>query len=211
MKNAVIFDLDGTLWDSTGEVYKIWNRVFEGLSGVSLRVTRADLAAVMGKTTDEIGRIMFPECSPDEQKRYMDECGKAEAKYLAQTGAYIYPRLHETLTILNEKYDLYIVSNCQCGYLEAFLKAHDTERYFKDIEYYGRTGLYKGQNIRLLMERNGIESAVYVGDTEGDREAAQEAGVLFVWAAYGFGTVKKYNYKIDTFSDLPQILSEHFK
>ena len=37
------------------------------------------------------------------------------------------------------------------------------------------------------MERNRITSAAYVGDTQGDLEAARLAGIPFVWAAYGFG------------------------
>lgn len=48
------------------------------------------------------------------------------------------------------------------------------ERYFEDIEMSGRTGLDKGKNIRLLMERNHIGQAVYVGDTKGDEKAARE-------------------------------------
>ena len=44
----------------------------------------------------------------------------------------------------------------------------EMEHHFKDIEMSGRTGMDKGKNIKLLMERNGIQNAVYVGDTEGD-------------------------------------------
>ena len=67
---------------------------------------------------------------------------------------------------------------------------------------FGDTGTSKGRTIRTLMERYGIESCAYVGDTQGDYEATVEAGVPFIWATYGFGTPAGYAAKIDTFADL---------
>jgi phosphoglycolate phosphatase len=84
---------------------------------------------------------------------------------------------------------MYIVSNCQEGYIETFLHYHRLETYFKDFESHGRTKLSKGENIRLVMMRNHIEEAVYIGDTRGDMEAAEQAGIPFIFAAYGFGKI----------------------
>lgn len=50
--------------------------------------------------------------------------------------------------------------------------------------------------MRLLMERNGIAEAAYVGDTQGDLEAARLAGIPFVWAAYGFGKPEAWEVRI---------------
>ena len=63
----------------------------------------------------------------------------------------------------------------------------------------------KGQNISLLMERNGIKSAVYVGDTEGDEKAARFAGIPFIWASYGFGKAKKPDGVIDDICELKTV------
>ena len=49
----------------------------------------------------------------------------------------------------------------------------------RDIEMSGRIGLDKGSNIRLVMERNNITQAVYVGDTQKDAAAAEKAGIPF--------------------------------
>ena len=43
---------------------------------------------------------------------------------------------------------------------------------------------------------------MYVGDTEGDAESAKVAGIPFVFAKYGFGNVKEYQYAINKFEDL---------
>ncbi len=78
--------------------------------------------------------------------------------------------------------------------------------YFKDIEMSGRTGKNKGQNIKLLMERNGIEDACYVGDTDGDEKAARFAGIPFIWAAYGFGKAQAPDAVIHSIAALPELL-----
>lgn len=80
--------------------------------------------------------------------------------------------------------------------------------FIRDFECFGRTGKAKAENIQLLMARNGIRTAVYVGDTQGDADASAQAGIPFIWASYGFGSASRYMQKIDSFSDLIDILRE---
>lgn len=202
-KKAVIFDLDGTLWDATERIRETWNGVFARTPGVELRMTRADVCGLMGKTMWEIGETLFPRLSREESQAILDACSEAEIACLRERGAILYDGLEDTLRALSERYGLYIVSNCQCGYIETFLHAHRLERYFADIEMSGRTGWPKGDNIRLLMERNQITRAVYVGDTAGDQRAAAQAGIPFVYAGYGFGHVEAPDAVIERLSDLP--------
>lgn len=206
MKDAIIFDLDGTLWDSSGEVYKIWNTVFERHTEITIRVVQEDMARFMGKTVDEIGNILFPEQSTEYRKAIMDECGEGELLYLREYGAILYDEAEETLRRLKKKYDLFIVSNCQDGYVDAFMSAHHLKNYFTDIEMSGRTGKSKGDNIKLIIERNHIGKCVYVGDTEGDEKAARTAGVPFIYAKYGFGKAVAPDASIDRLADLPDVV-----
>ena len=97
---------------------------------------------------------------------------------------FLYPKLEETLSALKEKYPLYIVSNCQSGYIEAFLDHYGFGKYFEDIECYGNNLKQKGDNIRLLADRNGLTEAVYVGDIQGDYDASCHAGVGFIHAKH---------------------------
>ena len=57
------------------------------------------------------------------------------------------------------------------------------------------------------MERNGFKDVVYVGDTQGDLEACEVAGIPFVYCAYGFGQPDRYDYKIEKFSDLLELFA----
>lgn len=60
----------------------------------------------------------------------------------------------------------------------------------------------KGQNIALIMERNNYQKAYYIGDTQKDKDACEFAKIPFVYASYGFGDVKDYEKKIDSFEEL---------
>ena len=202
----IIFDLDGTMWDSTGCACDIWNQVLEKHGDISFRVTKEKAEQLMGKTMEDIGKILFPGLDTEERNTLLNEFGNEEVKYLTEHGAILYEGLEETLNVLSQNYKLYIVSNCQDGYVPAFLHAHKLEKYFLDIEMSGRTGLDKGSNIKLLMERNNIKSAVYIGDTEGDERAACFAGIPFIYAKYGFGKAIAPDGVITDIRELPECI-----
>ena len=75
------------------------------------------------------------------------------------------------------------------------------------LECYEATRRPKGENIRLVMERNGLAHSIYVGDTQGDRDAAQLAGIPFIYARYGFGEVDGYDHAIDSLLELPELIA----
>ena len=214
MIRTIIFDLDGTLWDATGQTLSIWNEVFAQRPGISLRLTPSAFRRLMGKTMEEIGALLFPRKSITERNAIMDLCGQQEVLSLRQTGGRLYDGVEETLSTLQKEFPLMIVSNCQSGYVSAFLEAHRLGGYFCDFEESGRTGKSKSDNIRLIMERNHIDQAVYVGDTAGDQLAARRAGIPFIFAAYGFGeplpASSAYSAAIQRFTDLPVRIHEKF-
>ena len=200
--DSIIFDLDGTLWDSVDEIIFTWNGVIARNGFPRKLIDRKEQEGVMGLPMDEIGRRLFPNETAQRQMELMSQCIKDENEYLAVHGATLYPGAQETLEYLSKKYKLCIVSNCQKGYIEAFLQAHDLAEYFTDRLCFGETGLSKGENNRIVIQRNGFEKPVYVGDTAGDRQSAIDAQIPFVYAEYGFGTVNDYDMKISTFMEL---------
>lgn len=205
-KKGIIFDMDGTLWDSAEGVAKSWTRIVNAEYDKERVITVEDIHGVMGKTMDKIAEVLFPELAEGPRMELLEKCCNDENAYLREYGGVLYPELEETLTGLQKQYHLYIVSNCQSGYIEAFLDHYGFWHYFEDIECFGNNGLQKGENIRRLAERNGLTKAVYVGDIQGDYDATMEAGLEFVHAAYGFGTIKQQTPKIHNFSELPSVI-----
>ena len=185
-RDSLIFDLDGTLWDSSESCTMAWQAVLSR-KGISPMPVKRDLQSIMGLPVDEVGRHLLPHLKKSAQKEIMTECYKEEIHTIRQRGGDLYPGIEELLVKLAEKRALYIVSNCQDGYIEAFLEYYGFRSLFKDFECSGRTALKKSRNITLILERNGIEKGVYIGDTALDEQSAGEAGLPFIHAAYGFG------------------------
>jgi phosphoglycolate phosphatase len=200
--DSIIFDLDGTLWDSTDAVLKAWNEVLKDKKEIRQPVTREMLHSIMGMQVKEIGVKLFPYMNEEQQNEIMELCLEREKEILLVEGGVLYPKLELILDTLSKKYSLFIVSNCECGYIETFLEHHKLGKYFKDIECAGNTGLVKGKNIKRIMDRNNIKQAVYVGDTQGDCDAARLAEVPFVFASYGFGKVNSYDFIINEIEDI---------
>lgn len=211
MKQGIIFDMDGTLWDSADGVAKSWTQVIHNEYKKDMDITEADVKSVMGKTMDVIAQIVFPELDKEAQQVLLEKCCDWENEYLRRNGGKLFPKLEDTLKKLKEQYHLYIVSNCQSGYIEAFLGYYNFGQYFEDIECYGNNEKSKGDNIRLVMERNSLEQTIYVGDIQGDYDATMQAGATFIHAKYGFGTINTEVAEIEKFSDLPEVAARVFQ
>ena len=203
MKKAIIFDLDGTLWDASKEVTVSWNEALKTIDDFNLQIDQNDMMTFMGNLLFDIGRMMLPKNLTDGQVQNIIElCIEYEHDYLRKYGAPLYEKVRTTLTELKKEYELYIVSNCQAGYIEVFLDYTKMWDIFDDYECPGRTGLLKGENIKLICERNNVDAAVYVGDTDGDYNATCFAGLPFIHAAYGYGKPHETTPYITSFEQL---------
>ncbi len=207
MKKGIIFDMDGTLWDSTEIVAKSWTDAVRECGMSDKTITSDDMRRVMGLTMDRIAMELFPEIEGEERIKLLDYCCEVENEYIIKFGGVLYPDLEITWNRLKEMgYNLYIVSNCQSGYIEAFLEHYGFGHYFDDIECFGNNGLKKGDNIKNVVDRNNLKEAYYVGDIQGDYDATMEAGIEFVHAAYGFGRINAVTKKINEFKELVEIM-----
>lgn len=211
MKKGIIFDLDGTLWDASEEVTVSWNMALATVKDFNLRIDRRDMMTFMGNLLFDIGRMMLPKNLSDERvNELINLCIEYEHAYLRKHGAPLYENLVKTLKELKKEYSLYIVSNCQAGYIEVFLDSTGLWDMFDDYECPGRTGLLKGENIKLICERNNLDKAVYVGDTDGDYNATCYAGLPFIHAAYGYGKPHEATMEISRFDRLSEICKKVF-
>jgi len=203
--DGIIFDLDGTLWDSTEGICSTWNQVLSKYPQIKTEITLEKLYSCMGLLMEAIAERLFPQLDKKMQLKLLQECCELENSYLAKHGGILYPQLEETIAKLAETHKLFIVSNCQDGYIQSFFAAHKLDKYFTDFESAGKTGLSKGENNKLVIERNQLKNAIYVGDTLGDAKSAIDANIPFIFARYGFGDVEKYDFVIDAFNEMLKI------
>ena len=200
--DAIFLDIDGTLWDSTHIVADAWNEVLKNKPEIDLVITSDLLKTLFGRPLPEIAAVIFEKFDKETQVKLIDECCEMEHKYLDAKPGIIFEGVVETIKELAKKYPVCIVSNCEAGYIELVCDKLGITDCITDSECPGYSGLGKGDNIKLVMERNNYKDIVYVGDTQGDYEATRKAGVPFVFCKYGFGSPEGYEFAVEQFSDL---------
>ncbi len=205
--DSIIFDLDGTLWDSSRNVAEAWQIAIDKVDYVSEAMTVEKVRSITGLAYNVIFDKLFPYLDISQRRELMEICAEVELEVLYTKGGDLYPGLKETLEYLGARYRLYIVSNCQSGYIEVFLKLNYMAPYFLGHQCYGTKGQPKAENIKDIVADHRLEAPVYVGDTIGDYNAATTAGVPFIFAAYGFGKVEEGQIAaISSFNELKQLL-----
>lgn len=203
--DSIIFDLDGTLWSTLDSCVEVLKEIKKRHKEITKDLTKDDVKDSMGLTFPETAKKFYGYLDKGLREKYAKEAIEENVKQLTIHGGILYKNVEEVIKELSKDYKLYIVSNCIEGYIESFLTSSKLEKYFLDFENNGRTGLSKGENIKLLMNRNHLSNPIYIGDTIKDKNASQYANIPFIYASYGFGKVDNYDYKIDSISDLLHI------
>ncbi len=115
--------MDGTLWDSVDLVVRGWNLALEE-AGREPTCTPEGIRPLFGKTMDR--NCFWPFCRTRgrrERRRLMNSCMAWEDRVMQDDPCEIfYPQVRQTLEALSRCHRLFIVSNCQKGYIELLLE-----------------------------------------------------------------------------------------
>ncbi len=198
--DGLIFDLDGTLWSSAKNVHNaicIMKQRYPEIRQFTYEVVQT----TMGFTNKQTEEFYFNEFEAEKAEALCKEFLAEITDNIIKVGAQVYSNTLSTLKELKKNHRLFIVSNCGHGFVEAFIEQSHTEGLFEDYEYCARTGFVKGENIKLIVERNNLKNACYVGDTIIDKEATELAGIDFIYCTYGFGKIDN-DKKINDISEL---------
>ena len=200
--DGIIFDLDGTLWDSTKPVTTAWNQALKKMDRALGPLSEKDVQGIMGLSNDKIFQKFFPEHDEKAREEISHRCRDEEVSLLKRMKPSLYPGVEEGLQTLSQHFSLFIVSNCEPQYLRTFFEGTGYQSLFKDSECFGNTLKPKSENIKSVVKRNRLASPVYIGDTAGDETAAREAGVLYFHVNYGFGSPRGECLSFNAFSEL---------
>ena len=201
--DALIFDVDGTLWDVTPVAAAAWNDTLSTYTELPPTVDTHLLKQLFGKPMDEIAAVIFKGLPAKRREELgLLTCEKENELLRTTHRVSLYPGAADTLKLLAKKCPLFVVSNCQAGYIEVMIETNQLEDIITGHLCYGDTHLPKDQTIRLLMERYHLKDVLYVGDTEGDETACRKAGIPFAYVTYGYGTAKNPAYRLDSLKDL---------
>ena len=138
---SLIFDVDGTLWDAVALVAEGWNDGLQSM-GFAPHCTEQSIRPLFGKTMTEIAQVVVPGVPQEQGMEVMDRCMDGEMARLRRDPCHIfYPGVKETLTELHKTHRLFIVSNCQQGYIELLMEKGGLGGLISDFDCFGNTGL----------------------------------------------------------------------
>lgn len=207
MSKAIIFDLDGTLWETIDSTWSAINEIAKKYN--QAEISKDLVMKNYGNNKVESAKLFFPNLEQEEAFKLLDEADELNIKNLTVNGGYIYPGLEEALFKLHEEYDLFIISNTATKrYIESFLISSKLFKYFKDYVAASEIILSKGDAITKLIDDYYIDEAIYVGDTIKDQKAASVANIPFVQCLYGFGEDLNCEYKVNEVSELIDVIKE---
>ncbi len=199
--DSLIFDMDGTLWDAVDGYAQSWTEAFK-IKGINRIVSRQNLQKLMGMEVKTLLENIIPEVPEEEREIFYQDVLAQYEVVIPRIGAKIYPGVIEGLQELSSKYKLFILSNCDKGGIELFLKYTDTSEYITDYIEHGENLMPKHHNMNLLKIRHNLQTPMYIGDTDSDRKQSDIAKIPFIFVNYGFGTTDKYAAEFESFFDL---------
>ena len=209
-KKAILFDLDGTLWNALDTITEAWNKATKE-HNLKYSFSLETMKSFMGLTPKETAPLAFKDVDLNKGLEYFVLCLNEEIKYLRVHPGKLYEDEEEVLKELSKHYPLFIVSNSDKGYIEDYLNAYDFNKYFKDHVCAGDTDLEKWQNILYIKNKYQLEEIIYVGDTKKDLNESIKAGVKFIHASYGFGEIEEEVLKISKLRELPDLIKKVFR
>lgn len=203
MQEALIFDLDGTLWDTCPACAVAWNRALASHAIPYRQITTHDMRGVAGLPHGECVTTVLHDLTTEQHRLIEAHTAIGDMDAIRELGGELYAGVAQGLARLASAYPLYIVSNCQAGYIELFYEFSGLGHLFRDHECWGNTGEPKAANIARLIARNKLQNPVYIGDTLGDASAAAACRVPFLHAGWGYGQLPD----VSTFSDFASLES----
>ena len=126
--DGLILDVDGTIWNTTGIVAEAWNKAIDTFFPQVPHVNAEILKGQFGKTMDVIADNLFGVLSADDKKILMKNCCIYEQKALLENTKNItYDGVIASLEKLSKEIPIFIVSNCQSGYIELVIEKNNLQ------------------------------------------------------------------------------------
>lgn len=200
--DALIFDIDGTLWNASPASAKGWTRGLAKL-GIDRTITTKQIEQVAGHPYEQCVDILMPGLR-EQYPTLLDTLNACETEVVMAEGGRFYDGVITGMQQLARNYKIFLVSNCQEWYLNLFLHFSGFRTVLTGVDCHGLSGLPKHEMLVRIKRDHALSNPVYVGDTAGDEAAAKMSSVEFIHGAWGFG---KPEGKVRTVHSFAELLS----
>ncbi|WP_405173816.1 HAD family hydrolase [Paenibacillus sp. FSL H8-0260] len=191
---AIVFDMDGTLFQTESLLLPAYHKMFDILREEGLYVgptpPEERILGCLGMLLADIWKNVMPEADEAVHRRADELLLQLEIEGLEAGGTLLYPQVVETLTALKERgVKLFVASNGLEDYIHSIVVVHELKALFEGLYSAGGQGTAtKTELLRILLDNHGISSAWMVGDRSSDVQAGKGNGQTVIGCAYaGFG------------------------
>lgn len=213
----VIFDVDGTLVDSQGDILGAMRHAFEGLGldvpprNAVLGIVGLSLPVAMARLAPDVGEAVQSQLVERYKSAYVDmraKVGAAQSSPLYDGARDGLEQLHATPELL-----LGVATGKSRRGLDSLIKAHDLGSFFvtQQVADFHPSKPHPSMILQAMAE-TGVdpENTVMIGDTSFDMEMAQSAGVRGIGVSWGYHPVSALEGAAEVLTDfaaLPSALS----
>jgi phosphoglycolate phosphatase-like HAD superfamily hydrolase/uridine kinase len=206
--NLLIFDLDGTILDSTQATFLSIMRSYQKL-GLECSLTADQVSGLMGLPSEQFYQAVTPAGSSVPWQFLRRKVREEYAEALCDCGK-LFPHVSHTLNELKKRgYRLALVSNSGRLWFEKAVKTFELNNFFEVMECADVSGLSKIEIVKQICLKLNCPAAAMIGDRLGDVEAAHANNLLSVGARYGYGGTEtaQADFVLSAFSQLLDIFN----
>ena len=203
--DALIFDIDGTLWNASAATAKGWNIGLESL-GIDRRITPEEIERVAGNPYERCVDILLPGMR-ERHPGLLDLLDSHEARAVASDGGEFYDGVIDGIFRLARDCKVFLVSNCQEWYLDTFTRFSRLGPVLSGADCHGMSGVAKHEMLSSMQRDHSLKHPVYIGDTAQDGREASLAGISFIHVAWGFGEPEDGARTVHSFTELLDYVS----
>ncbi|MCK4503896.1 MAG: HAD family hydrolase [Desulfuromonadales bacterium] len=200
--DAIIFDLDGTLWDASNATAAGWNAALVDQGLAELQITADQVRGISGLPFDECIVRLFGHAEQVDCESLTAVIDVEEKCVVESAGGTLFEGVKTGIKALSDNYALFLVSNCQSWYLESFWIHSGMKPFFQGEDCFGHSDRPKSEMIRGIFDQYSLKHPIYIGDTHWDQQASHAAGVVYGQVEYGFGQAIEPELSFSSFEQL---------
>lgn len=198
--DALIFDIDGTLWNASAASAKGWNQGLAKLE-INRTVSAEQIEQVAGHPFEQCVDLLFPGLR-SHYAALIETLNECEMQIVKSEGGKFYDGVRNGMIQLARTYRILLVSNCQAWYLNLFLEYSGFKSVLAGVDCHGLSGMPKHDMLTRLKRTHALANPVYIGDTAHDEKAAQLANLALIYVSWGFGKPEGQPHRVHSFREL---------
>lgn len=216
MKPALIFDMDGTLFQTDTILELSLDDTFAHLTALGLWDSGTPIEQyrdIMGVPLPKVWESLLPNHSLQIREEANEFFHERLIGNIENGNGALYPNVEKLFVHLkNEGYPIFIASNGLTEYLEAIVKFYRLDRWVTEtFSIQQISSLDKGDLVAEIVKKYSIESGAVIGDRLSDIKAAKANNFLAIGCRFDFAQeteLAQADYVIEDLAELKTLLPE---